>query len=83
MAPGAASSSSSSSALATTPSRFPSLRQARLHAVGDVAVDSEAPMANGAVRESRPRRQHAEGSAAVLAIGTANPSGTIVPQDES
>ncbi|TVU13596.1 hypothetical protein EJB05_40656, partial [Eragrostis curvula] len=38
--------------------------------------------ANGAVRESRPRRQHAEGSAAVLAIGTANPSGTIVPQDE-
>ncbi|TVU13585.1 hypothetical protein EJB05_40645 [Eragrostis curvula] len=38
--------------------------------------------ANGAVRESRPRRRHAEGPAAVLAIGTANPSGTIVPQDE-
>ncbi|TVU13517.1 hypothetical protein EJB05_40577, partial [Eragrostis curvula] len=37
---------------------------------------------NSAVRENRPSRQHAEGPAAVLAIGTANPSGTIVPQEE-
>ncbi|TVU34368.1 hypothetical protein EJB05_16200 [Eragrostis curvula] len=34
---------------------------------------------NGAICDSRP---HGEGPAAVLAIGTANPSGTIVPQDE-
>ncbi|XP_062225319.1 bisdemethoxycurcumin synthase-like [Phragmites australis] len=38
--------------------------------------------ANGAVHDSRRSMQHAEGPAAVLAIGTANPTGTIVPQDE-
>ncbi|TVU13529.1 hypothetical protein EJB05_40589, partial [Eragrostis curvula] len=37
---------------------------------------------NGAVRENCPNRQHAEGPAAVLAIGTANPLGAIVLQEE-
>ncbi|XP_062227347.1 bisdemethoxycurcumin synthase-like [Phragmites australis] len=36
---------------------------------------------NAAMRDSR-SMQHAEGPAAVLAIGTANPSGAVVPQDE-
>ncbi|KAL6650549.1 hypothetical protein ACP70R_009474 [Stipagrostis hirtigluma subsp. patula] len=37
---------------------------------------------NGVTNESWRGKQHAEGSAAVLAIGTANPSGAIVQQDE-
>ncbi|GJN11833.1 hypothetical protein PR202_ga30060 [Eleusine coracana subsp. coracana] len=37
---------------------------------------------NGAVRDSRRIVQHAEGPAAVLAIGTPNPSGSVVPQDQ-
>ncbi|XP_051212031.1 bisdemethoxycurcumin synthase-like [Lolium perenne] len=38
---------------------------------------------NGPVRDSqRGMQQHAEGPAAMLAIGTANPTGTVVPQDE-
>ena len=37
---------------------------------------------NGAVRNShRSMQQHAEGPAAMLAIGTANPTGVVVPQD--
>lgn len=37
---------------------------------------------NGAVRNShRSKQQHAEGPAAMLAIGTANPTGVVVPQD--
>ncbi|CAM0906670.1 unnamed protein product [Alopecurus aequalis] len=37
---------------------------------------------NGAVRNSyRNMQQHAEGPAAMLAIGTANPAGVVVPQD--
>jgi hypothetical protein len=38
---------------------------------------------NGAVPDSqRSMQQRAEGPAAMLAIGTANPSGAAVPQDE-
>jgi hypothetical protein len=38
---------------------------------------------NGAVRSShRSMQQHAEGPAAMLAIGTANPTGVVVPQDQ-
>ncbi|KAM0905775.1 hypothetical protein ACQ4PT_017170 [Festuca glaucescens] len=38
---------------------------------------------NGAVREShRGMQQHAEGPAAILAIGTANPTGVVIPQDQ-
>ncbi|KAK1654063.1 hypothetical protein QYE76_071868 [Lolium multiflorum] len=38
---------------------------------------------NGAVREShRSMQEHAEGPAAMLAIGTANPTGVVIPQDQ-
>jgi bisdemethoxycurcumin synthase len=36
---------------------------------------------NGIARDIRRSVQHAEGPAAVLAIGTANPTGVTVPQD--
>jgi hypothetical protein len=35
---------------------------------------------NGAVRSMM--QQHADGPAAMLAIGTANPTGMVLPQDE-
>uniref|UniRef100_A0ACD5WP19 Uncharacterized protein n=1 Tax=Avena sativa TaxID=4498 RepID=A0ACD5WP19_AVESA len=38
---------------------------------------------NGAARDShRSMQEHAEGPAAMLAIGTANPTGVVVPQDQ-
>nr|CAB3492198.1 unnamed protein product [Digitaria exilis] len=37
---------------------------------------------NGTTPDNRRGVQHAEGTAAVLAIGTANPSGVIVPQEQ-
>jgi hypothetical protein len=38
---------------------------------------------NGAVPEShRSMQQHGEGPATMLAIGTANPTGVVIPQDQ-